>query len=185
MFCLCAALTIQNSLELSGYHGDTGPQSSLSNDLGDPLGGRGSKRSYGPGKGEEGVASCVYAQLSHLSLVTLSLVTLSLVTHHHSTICHPSLWPCLSNPLSPDDSKKFLSKFKKLMTGNTNDTTTFGVPLEACPLSETHPFVPKVMDLCITEIEQRGLQCEGLYRWVGQSEGCIVRDCTGGWGGVV
>ena len=67
------------------------------------------------------------------------------------------------------------------MSGNTSDTATFGVPLEACPLSETHPFVPKVMDLCITEIEQRGLQCEGLYRCVGWG-GVRGSECVG-WGG--
>ena len=124
-----------------------------------------------------------HSTFCHLSLHLLSPVTPPSVTPPsvtppsvtcHSTFCHLSLR--LLSPHSvthvhvtcpPPDDKKLLSKFKKLMTGNTSDTTTFGVPLEACPLSETYPFVPKVMDLCITEIEQRGLQCEGLYRCVG------------------
>lgn len=172
------ALTTQTSLVLPGYHGDPEPQS---NDVGDPLSGRSSKRS-GQGKGVAAcvmcacsrwrwLCHCVTSAICHPSVLSPSLYHLSPITvpsvTRHSTICHPHSMTSLSQPLSPDDSKKLFSKFKKLMSSNTSETATFGVALEVCPLSETHPFVPKVMDLCITEIEQRGLQCEGLYRWVG------------------
>ncbi|KAG8230304.1 hypothetical protein J437_LFUL008496, partial [Ladona fulva] len=46
---------------------------------------------------------------------------------------------------------------------------TIGVPLEDCPPSTNHPFVPLLVELCTSIVEARGLDIIGIYRVPGNT----------------
>jgi hypothetical protein len=74
-----------------------------------------------------------------------------------------------SSSKGEDSGSKILNKIRKKKTtsGSDDSTVTFGVPLEQCPKSNSNPCLPRVVELCTSEIENRGLECKGLYRMQG------------------
>ncbi|XP_068790664.1 rho GTPase-activating protein 21 isoform X5 [Struthio camelus] len=46
---------------------------------------------------------------------------------------------------------------------------TFGVRLDDCPPAHTNKYIPLIVDICCKLVEERGLECTGIYRVPGNN----------------
>ena len=65
----------------------------------------------------------------------------------------------------------FMNRIRRVLTGQRNGDepdsssfVTFGQPLEECPVSADNKRVPLVVEFCVREVEENGLDVEGIYR---------------------
>ncbi|XP_049823954.1 rho GTPase-activating protein 21-B isoform X5 [Aethina tumida] len=81
-----------------------------------------------------------------------------------------------TSPKSKNWAGRMYKQLHKKIQGGTSpssptapEVSTFGIPIEQCLPSTNNPFVPKVVDVCTSIVEEKGLQIVGIYRVPGNN----------------